>query len=358
VLVTDESGQQVWSAEYTPFGKQVSKEGELDRAAKFAGKDLDEDTRLYYFNARWYDQETGRFISEDPKFDPNNPNLYWYCDNNPLTNVDLDGRETTRADQKVFDKWFSVWTTINNNAVNSERTQRQAIWKQDPVGYAENRSLYNMGRRDIFGKEYQNTVNLIDTSTAMMSAAPKVQDWIENQISNGHTPTLEEINNKAAQIAKANEDFETYMAPIIYGAIGWAQMGAGKSSQGNNAKLTEEGAGNTFKSPELKIDDIQFGNKVGKHAEDYGLSPKSPQSRQWVRDHIENIHNSPDEVRQGTWRGLGEKLPDGNRAEGNAIFYRQGNDVVVTDMNGNFVTILKDGVVNSRFQGATAISTE
>ena len=65
VLVTDEQGQQVWASEYSPFGKQVSKEGELDGAAKFTGKDLDEDTGLYYFNARWYDQEIGRFISED-----------------------------------------------------------------------------------------------------------------------------------------------------------------------------------------------------------------------------------------------------------------------------------------------------
>ena len=91
MLVTDATGQQVWSTEYTPFGKQVSKEGELDCAAKFTGKDLDEDTGLYYFNARWYDQEVGRFISEDKFNDPNNPNLYVYCANNPLINTDPSG---------------------------------------------------------------------------------------------------------------------------------------------------------------------------------------------------------------------------------------------------------------------------
>jgi RHS repeat-associated protein len=94
VLVTDEAGKQVWSAEYTPFGKVASHEGELEHAAKFTGKDLDEDTGLYYFNARWYDQEVGRFVSEDPGDDPNNPNLYTYCANNPLINTDPSGTES------------------------------------------------------------------------------------------------------------------------------------------------------------------------------------------------------------------------------------------------------------------------
>src|SRR5690606_25943229 len=74
VLVTDEAGQAVWSTEYTPFGSLTIAEGKLKRAAKFTGKDLDEDTGLYYFNARWYDQEIGRFISEDPVRDGVN----WY----------------------------------------------------------------------------------------------------------------------------------------------------------------------------------------------------------------------------------------------------------------------------------------
>jgi RHS repeat-associated protein len=66
-------------------------EGKLKRAAKFTGKDLDEETGLYYFNARWYDSELGRFISEDPARDPNNPNLYTYARNNPLRFIDPTG---------------------------------------------------------------------------------------------------------------------------------------------------------------------------------------------------------------------------------------------------------------------------
>ena len=119
------------------------------------------------------------------------------------------------------------------------------------------------------------------------------------------------------------------------------------------------GNGSKFEGPDLKIDDNQFGRKVGKHAEDYGLNAKDSNSRQWVRSHIEDIVGNPSEVREGTWRGLGDKLSNGNRADGLARFYRQGNDVVVTDMGSNFVTILKDGATNNtRFQGATVVWTK
>ena len=93
--VTNQAGAVVWNADYLPFGTQYMKnkfdpDFEEDDLG-FTGKGFDSDTGLYYFNARWYDTELGRFISEDPIADPNNPNLYSYCANNPLTNTDLTG---------------------------------------------------------------------------------------------------------------------------------------------------------------------------------------------------------------------------------------------------------------------------
>ena len=58
-------------------------------ALKYTGKDLNEDTGLYYFNARWYDANTGRFISEDPARD--GAAWYVYCSNNPLKFTDPTG---------------------------------------------------------------------------------------------------------------------------------------------------------------------------------------------------------------------------------------------------------------------------
>ncbi len=91
--VTDAQGNVVWKADYTPFGTQVGKESDagFEESHGFTGKEYDADTGLYYFNARWYDPELGRFISEDPAADPNNPNLYVYSRNNPLRFTDPSG---------------------------------------------------------------------------------------------------------------------------------------------------------------------------------------------------------------------------------------------------------------------------
>jgi RHS repeat-associated protein len=64
----------------TQYGKEV--DGDFDEEHGFTGKEYDPDTGLYYYNARWYDADLGRFISEDTAADPNNPNLYSYCGNN------------------------------------------------------------------------------------------------------------------------------------------------------------------------------------------------------------------------------------------------------------------------------------
>jgi RHS repeat-associated protein len=97
VLVSSIAAEIVWSSEYTPFGKITMEEGIFEKAVKFTGKDLDEDTGLYYYNARWYDVEIGRFTSVDTyKGELENPqtlNLYIYTTNNPLIYVDPDGRD-------------------------------------------------------------------------------------------------------------------------------------------------------------------------------------------------------------------------------------------------------------------------
>ena len=52
---------------------------------------------------------------------------------------------------------------------------------------------------------------------------------------------------------------------------------------------------------------------------------------------------------------LGKLLSDGNKKQGKALFYILKNDVVVTDLDNNFITILKDGTSNGRVIDALII---
>lgn len=86
----------------------------------------------------------------------------------------------------------------------------------------------------------------------------------------------------------------------------------------------------------------QFGRKVGRHAQDYGLDPSNPEHREKIRNIILDIYNHSTEIRYGQWRGYEGKT---------ATFYIKGEDVVV-DVDGKFVTILKGGINNARVKEA------
>jgi hypothetical protein len=97
--------------------------------------------------------------------------------------------------------------------------------------------------------------------------------------------------------------------------------------------------------PAMSIDDAQFGAKIGKHAGDYGLDPADPAARDYLRNLITDIRGNADEVRVRSWN------PKGGGGDA-YLFFRQGSDVVVTQPDGSFVTIVKGGENNGWFQGA------
>jgi RHS repeat-associated protein len=106
--MTDESGNVIWRAEYKPFGEEFEVTPDPENKKMFVGKEMDKETGLYYFGARYMEPMIGRFVSPDPVgavdpntgkinqiiiHDPQRINSYVYGLNNPHKYIDADGEE-------------------------------------------------------------------------------------------------------------------------------------------------------------------------------------------------------------------------------------------------------------------------
>ena len=121
-FVTDWRGRQYEHIEYTPYGELWIEEvaAGLDKLPfRFTGKELDEETGLYYYGARYLDPKYSRWLSGDPAlgeyipqapindeakkhnenlpgmggvFNTVNLHVYHYAGNNPVKYTDPDGK--------------------------------------------------------------------------------------------------------------------------------------------------------------------------------------------------------------------------------------------------------------------------
>lgn len=98
-LVTDATGKEIAYAQHLPFGEldvQGSSGADLYRD-KFTGKEWDNDARLYYYDARYYDPATGTFAQADSEMFgstaglPTDLNRFAYAGNNPISYNDPSG---------------------------------------------------------------------------------------------------------------------------------------------------------------------------------------------------------------------------------------------------------------------------
>ncbi|HKV42967.1 MAG TPA: BPSL0067 family protein [Blastocatellia bacterium] len=86
--LTDRSGNLVESESYGPFGAAT---GSALTRYGFTGRELDSNTGLMFYRARWYGPEEGRFLSEDSIAMDQFMDLYEYACDSPANFVDALG---------------------------------------------------------------------------------------------------------------------------------------------------------------------------------------------------------------------------------------------------------------------------
>ncbi len=122
-MISDWEGKEYQRIEYTPYGEtwveKTSNSGSEFLPYKFTGKEVDQETGLYYYGARYLDPKYSMWISTDPAlgecitdsskstsggiYNSKNFNLYHYANNNPIKFTDPNGK----------DAYLVIWASSN-----------------------------------------------------------------------------------------------------------------------------------------------------------------------------------------------------------------------------------------------------
>jgi len=115
--ITDQNEIVGASYTYDSFGQVVEKIGDLLNPYAYTARELDIETGLYYYRARTYFPEIGRFLQVDLLL---STNLYLYVENNPINLTDPTG-EAPNVDSSCNCGSFNKQAT--DTAINSVRNK-------------------------------------------------------------------------------------------------------------------------------------------------------------------------------------------------------------------------------------------
>jgi len=247
--VTDSGGKLYEHLEYFPSGESWVEEKSnsqqnpgFNTAYQFTGKELDEETQLYYYGARYYDARTSVWQSPDPALPdnlaklpdkntaavrgpdadsgtgdmasgsgvPGAPvsaptflNLYNYADANPLTKVDRDGRESGEF-------------ALHHKPLTREENLSMAGMIDGYVGLPifgsgiEDDPNYQEGRRLGEGASYVSSIPGLLKAAAKKLAARTLRD-LERQAANRAARAHLRAQLIGKKIAYNNHSFEKHV---------------------------------------------------------------------------------------------------------------------------------------------------
>jgi RHS repeat-associated protein len=236
--VTDETGNLVVNYEYRAFGEQLKRLDaagqETEDKAKYSyiGKELDEETNLYYFNARYYDATIGRFINVDPIQD--GTNWYVYCSNNPLSMVDPTGL---------------------GNEIPIYGARIKTVWGENKVNLTKDDLVFIHELTRQWQHSYFQSMPDIDARSAtdaLINLVVGAIPVVGTELASLHTGALGLMGIKDNRTDKAADSIRFELDNFLLGAKqNWADLNAGKvnTTMTHSFEYVEtlyRGSGNNF----------------------------------------------------------------------------------------------------------------
>ena len=260
-LISDYNGKEYQRIEYTPYGEtwveKTSNTGNEFLPYKFTGKEIDEETGLYYYGARYLDPKYSLWISADPAlgdyipgvgkatandigklpgmggaFNHINFNLYHYAGNNPVKYTDPDGNfYYTKNGQKSSNSHVTTQVYIFrlSDGVGNEFNSTRMILKNGECVYIDRvgancASYYEDGTKNFTkpdGKYFYTFDGLTLNSDGTYSSGKfknvirtkTVDSNISKEKRNAINKTPGDFYDHANQFANADEPYNSNETP-------------------------------------------------------------------------------------------------------------------------------------------------
>ena len=216
---TDSTGATVWSWDSGAFGAEAPT-GSATVNLRFPGQYYDAETGLHYNWHRYYDPETGRYITSDPLGLAAGLNTYSYAAQNPLSYIDPDGQLAIAVLWPILGHILTwgggsfiggvIYADLID-AVQCDITWNQ-FWRNTAwnvvtgaIGYGVGKALGWLGRSRFLGGLYGNIKGKIPGNEAhhmpadSVSPIPKSQGPAVSVPPPIHKQTQSWGNSKAAQ---------------------------------------------------------------------------------------------------------------------------------------------------------------
>jgi RHS repeat-associated protein len=221
-LVTKSNGTKDFSTSYYPYGNQFSVDSNQPSVTDklYTGQKKDNSINLYYYNARYYNPRTAKFISADKA---QGPNRYAYVGNNPVMRNDPSGNACVSVGSL-----FSIGCSVNTLIVIGidPKTKNPSLEKivnkhvkeiEDKLDKQVKENAMNNTAKDFAAlrqNDSQNQTNPLiaqnqttqnTQNTSIYLPIPKTQNNPQNTYTQGKSSGEASINNIA--------DGTSYLAP-------------------------------------------------------------------------------------------------------------------------------------------------
>lgn len=284
---TDGEGRLTSREEYLPYGGiagSVEEAEEIhDRTYRYSGKERDA-TGLLYYGWRYYQPETGRWLSADPGGLVDGVNLFQFCRNSPVNIVDGHGFVGEH------------WQTLRDNVLVTQHSRRQTVYPPRHVSYQFEQFKYPEsvaeGSRSWRGVQYWNAeqrqmrrifgnngrlvqgndvpVNSYggDSRVAILS---HTENWQNNQL--GYVLGKGEDGQKELILFKHTVDYIHHSTP--FSGRGVLDAGMMSVAHGHVAYI-ENKSGHYRPNIEQKMHTLNYLKEQGLSLDDVFLSERAP----------------------------------------------------------------------------------